>query len=281
MNNKQLITCTWSGRPLEDLSKLISLRVRTIKDTTENAVCATAVTALKSIRAMTRVAHAQRVKDRDIKIVDRTSDLVPGWKNRRRVIRKHGQHGQYFLGMPKNMKGSLGGTKWLVGAYMKGENPRVYWARYTPPWANDDGYTNGLAVGFFVAMSEADVRDWMRSHIRKRVRKHAKLAKNAISIAIGKIASMHERLDGSREAREAAGQFALVQKEVGPNYYGINFVDGLGYSLKAVKGGQSGVDLALKKAANLMASRIWMYAEKMGMKNMELRVPFPEIKRKL
>ena len=56
--------------------------------------------------------------------------------------------------------------------------------------------------------------------------------------------------------------------------------DKLGYSVAALRGGRSAVDVALMKAANKIAGRITQHLKAHGNLDEAVPTPFPEVKRR-
>jgi len=52
----------WGGRPLSELQRLMRKRTQQLKETPRDAVIATAITVLRSLRADTRVYRGKEVR---------------------------------------------------------------------------------------------------------------------------------------------------------------------------------------------------------------------------
>lgn len=71
----------------------------------------------------------------------------------------------------------------------------------------------------------------------------------------------------------------MKKSENGNGIYSLTLYDDLEYSLDAIRGGQSAVDIAMKKAMNKIVSIINRKIEKKGFLEKEkIEVPFPELR---
>lgn len=283
------IDLTWEGKPVAALEQIVRARAKLMGTTTQDAVIATAINALVSLRAATSVAKVQRVRKSDIEVKERP-DLVPGWKEEKggkpfRVLRVEGRHGMYLTGTPENLMGGIGRVRYITPKYAKGEKLKAFWASYSTPWKPVVGTQGGKVVqakvGYFVAEKKDDVANYLLKRVRRRVKRYSKLARNTISVAIGKISRLGN-LDGTSWARENAVKNSDIQVNKGgvdSGYCSVRFIDGLDYSIAAFKDGEAGVELALKKAANKMAGRLARFAEDSWGHDGGMSTPFPEVAR--
>ena len=81
----------WRGRPMEELTKLIQKRVRTLHENARDAVVATAIDVVRSLRALTRKAP-KKANDKSFTVAK--MPYVASWervgKSFRRVARVSG-----------------------------------------------------------------------------------------------------------------------------------------------------------------------------------------------
>lgn len=264
---------TIEGHTLEVLGQLIERRVKDLGETSSDAVIATAINILSSLKAETRVVDPEKASG--FVIVGEYPGLVAGWKyekngHRSRCAREVGGH-TYTGSRVIN----------LAGEYMPGERIRVFVAqdrRGTSVNATDERY-------YILARSEKDAREYAKKNRKRRITQFARLAKMLLSHAQSHISS------GSSEAfssltpiarRTMIGALQVSVDSVGyaSGKCSVSFEDDLRYAALALKGGLSSFELAIKRAANKTAGLIHLRYIDHPLDHEDAPTPFPEAKTK-
>lgn len=106
------------------------------------------------------------------------------------------------------------------------------------------------------------------------------MAKNALGVAMSKVAAKSMSLDGSTRSKNLASQAATVSESQSGGDYRLSIYDNLDYASDALKGGEGAVEMALQAAAN----KVWgMLSHFAGLDFTEQfpEKPFPEINKKV
>lgn len=257
---------TEGGRPVEALSRLIEARSKWLHETTEDACAAVAIQVLKSLRSATREASPEKIA------------------RKAKVSLAKNLH----VGFPK-----IGGRrKFRVLTsgkieFRPKENERIIYTPATYPlWENkvfvftDDFRGPEKTVTYYVvAPSQHAAQKWAQGKIARRVGRHSGLAKTALGILMHSVATNSQGAEA--DSRNAALARENTRKTVakGGGRYGLRLEDLLDYSMAALRGGESTIDSAMMKAANVTAGLInHRCADILGFRKLE--TPFPEIARR-
>lgn len=265
---------------LEELADLVEERRRHLGETAEQAVDATAINVLQSLRADTSTVgrRADVFNGRYYYEIEETG-LRAGWARPgrssprgRRVIRE-GAHGAMdtYNGLRVVNK---------AGNYAMGRNPSVY----TLAIYNID---NPKGVPFFpakvdsvavIANNVEDVRKYAERVTKGRIQQYRGISKRALGAAMrafgaasggDKMSSQLQRLaDLVVDVRRVREGFASGE-------YGVIVADNLPHARQALKSGTP--ETALKKAANKSAAVI----NRIGGLDLDeqIQTPFPEVSR--
>ena len=251
---KVVMSGNYDGKPLEVLGNLIQERQRILNESAQDAVIATGINALMSLRTLTKVAkkHIPR-KDvhfgrEDPRYITGTRGKATGKVFRRVVV------GRWKDGAKRNF------TRWQEVK-------------------SGVSYTKRGKLRVKRATRAELVAAWNRwGSIRNRG-----LARRALGVAMNRLSTRNvvDPLD-SRTARIAQANVRVRTVKLGQQSHMQTFVleirDGLGYAQQALRGGSAAVDLALKKAANRVAGRLCKVAEEKFGKR--IATPFPEVKKR-
>lgn len=279
--NGALVSASWAnGKPLETLAEAIRSRVRTIQgETTERAVKATAIQALRSLRAETAIAAKNpEVIDERWLVTIKPTQYRSGWAKPgrhnpkgRRVIRMAGGHALDAHPGNKNRVVNLAGPYLQAGEAAV----RVFALTIVERPATKPFY-NSLVL----ALDRDAVWRFARRRIIRRIGQYRGISKRLLGIAMHQIASGQ---GGSSEAAgvlgRLAGNYCSVRMSgdgFNSGSFSVSVLDNLPKSALALKHGPAGVQLALKRAANSVAAVISKAAARTGFGD-TWQTPFPEI----
>lgn len=262
------VTTDWRGRPMEELTKLIQRRVHTLREDSRDAVVATAIDVVRSLRTLTRKAPT-RAKN-EMFVIEKTP-YVASWErvgtSFRRVARVSGTGSRAPIFAVNN----------AGQHYVKGE--RVYVWRVKPlhgeRWTWEKNRNQGCWYVF--AQSEAVARRFATLHMNRVLEKDSGLAKTALGFAMAHLStkSVPVVVKDSKARRIAEDSWHVVEAS-GSGAYGIEVQDNLDYAAKALKGGDSAISLAMMRAANKIAGRLAKFEETHFFER-STATPFPEV----
>lgn len=219
-----------SQDPLNALNKLIQQRSEALKQTTFQATAAIMVNALTSIRAAT--LDARKHKKYDIK-VEETSYYVGFSHSENRPCLRTGP----FKNAPK---ATVNGRVIFLTRYVQNptKNAHVYKVTQEKP----------LQKPLYIAcLNEKTALEYAIRATKHRIDANGTLGKDALSVAIGKVAVKSFKIEGKNKNPT---NVAIVTESKGNGEYSVRVEDNLDYATNAVKGGSGAIDIALQKAAN-------------------------------
>jgi hypothetical protein len=260
------------GGTLEKLAELIELRSKALQESGKDAVIATGINILTSLKASTKKAPLKG--RRKMYTLERTN-LVAGWerrgKLRHRVVRS-GEGGHIDRNVTAHCR-NLAGRH-----YVKGERIHVYKAQLF-----NENLNNTLYYAF--AKDEKTVRRYIEEIILGRLlKKESGMARYTIGIAQAKASSrpMNTPKPTGSKAFQIAHAASVLDIRVGGYNSGeasLSFHDQLKYSADALRGGAGEMNSAIMKAANKTAGLIHMaFVNKRF--DQDVKTPFPEVQRK-
>ncbi len=258
------ISSSVDGRALDELSRLIRERSRWLGESARDSVRASAVTFLQSLRALTKTAKRGGEK---IEVVA-SNILVPSF-------RRWGGKARPCLRIGKN-----GNT------YTPAKGTRVIYADGLTNFTNQRVYTCEIVRGegdrrrsykyVVVAASKANATRAVRNANAKRIASWRGLARAAVS-ALMRQAGGSSTTPGRIGAK--ASENARVTERGAGDSFSVSILDNLSYAECAVKGGASGISLALERACNKSASKLnRRCADLLGWS--PLSTPFPEVRQR-
>lgn len=282
MANEISIRATWGeNKTLEELSKAIQARTSFLKgQTTENAVLATTLTILKSLRAATlQLGKKFQIDEKKWLISISATGYTSGWAKPgkhnpkgRRVIRL-GNSGAIDRGENGNRVVNLAGG--YQGKAVE-QSIRVYRLTIKNSHTNAKPFYDSLVI----AKSIDAVKTFAHGRINRRVQQYKGVSRRLIGLLMKKVYA------GSNPPNEGSAKLpfmdnlAVVRKQgkgFSSGNFSIQVEDNLVDALLAVREGESGLNTALQKAANSTIGRINKMLEKgFGEK---IPTPFPEIAR--
>ncbi len=258
------ITADVDGRPLAELSRLITLRSKWLGESARDSVRATAVTFLQSLRTLTKTAKKTGEK---IELTP-SNMLVPSfrrWGGKTRPCLRVGKNGNTYTPMK--------GTRVIYAdGLVNFATQKVYTASFT----RGEGDRRKTYKYVVVASSKSSASRAVRHANAKRIASWRGLARAAVSALIRK-AGENSTTSGKIGAK--ASDNARVTPRGAGDSFSLTILDNLSYAECAVKGGKSGITLALQRACNKSASVInRRCADLLDFR--PLPTPFPEVKQR-
>ena len=234
------VTCnaTYYGKPLAVLSDLIRQRQKYLGESSKDAVIATGIDALVSIRRITRTAKKMLPKSA-VKFAPHKPKYITA---------KYGKN----AGKPLR--------RTLVKRYKNNAlKTIVKWFPLETKKATK-------------ADREAAYRKW------GKISRHG-LSKWTFGVLMHGLSTKNNIPEHVQSATKAiARKMAKSVTLESPTRLTLNLTNALNYARQSVKGGQAGIDLALKKAANKIAGRLCKVAEKKF--GERVQTPFPEVRKR-
>ena len=262
MTTAASISChTASGKTMEQLAALIAERAKWCKELTKDAVIATAINVLVSLRSGTRQAK-RPPKPTEITL---RGDLHLSWRGASHipVLRSGSTHGPEFHD----------GSFFFAEKGMDLENCGVY--RVVSRHERIRPY-------YVVAPSIDSVRKFAAERDMRSIRTKGGLAKTALGIAMAKISTRNSADDSPKAAKILGSKLSHIEViggGFGSSSFALKYRDELNYAELALKQGMS-LDIAMKKAANKTAGIVSKaMAKVLGDENAKYPAPFPEVKR--
>lgn len=262
---------TADGKPLEVLQDLVAKRARALRETTRDAVVATAINILSSLRSQTKIAKEK--PDRQSYYIE-LSDLFGGFEGKDgKVCARIGGH----YGKKSDIKPALGfnATK---GGVLRSRVYKVFANNPRMTFYQNRNFPN--RCWYVLCEHEGQARTYAERCIGRMLRKERGMARYTISIAQAKVStrsSMTSRPSGAKswQIAHSASQVKIGGGGFNAGSFNIQFFDALDYSLDALKGGKTSFNLACMKAANKTAGLIHLaYVNKKF--GEDCQTPFPE-----
>ena len=260
----QVSATVGDGKTLEQFGKLIAKRIKYMGETSRDAIAACAVDALRSIRALTSKATRRSVVS-DVEVKQEKS-LYPSFRSeggrKKLCLRFTGSKRQY-RGKERVVQTSHAGSVKQQSVY-----------RFV------DANARAKKTAYLIVAPNLKEAEKKACGIRRaRALQYAGLARTALSLLMRKTATVNDAGGADARLNAKASQFANRIERTSGDVYSLQLNDNLDYALQAVKGGSSGVGLALKKAANKIASVVnRRCADILGFG--KLPPPFPEVRQR-
>jgi len=275
------VDATFHGKELSALEKIIAQRSEFLGENTKDAAVATAITAIKSLKAETKVANPRNVVFEFYRST--VADAV--WRKRgtAETSSAPGQKGMYrraivVMGRSVRKKGFVN----LAGRYTVGETVGVW--NYVPLIKIKRRRINRDRNTYIIAKSEADALKWAKDESLKNVQLFKGIAKNIWNPIMRALAENEPTAQPMNViASEVIARNQSATQTVADNTLTIEVENNLRYATLALKSGPTGVSLALQKAANKIAGQLKKTYEDTYFffdLNKKPKTPFPEIVRK-
>lgn len=264
-----VVDCTvGDGKTLEQFSKLIANRIKYLNESAKDSIAACAIDALISIRAATKIATEKVIK-KEIEVKE-TGALYPSFKTdgkvKRFCLRYRGSNKEY-KGTGKVVESEIRGNVQAYGVFVfnvgDGEKRRT----------------------FLIVSPNIQRAKEKAFQIKKSISlRYAGLAKTALTMLMKKTATINNKPDlvpqyVNTKANELTNKTESQNNGSDSSFYSLKLDDNLDYAVAAVKGGDSGVNLALQKSMNKVTATINRKCEKLLLFN-KLETPFPEIRKR-
>ena len=256
---------TYEGKPLEVLGKLIEERKRILGESAEDAVVATGLDALISLRTLTKMAP-KKIR-----------------KNEYNFIRDYSKAPYITLRGRRNPYGvdPVLGRRWKF-THLPGTSDARSSIVY--PYTGRHRGKNGKMVG---GDKIAEWNEVLRFKGLIPIRRRG-LAKTVLGAMMNEMSTKPgrnfqielERYHHGARAFPPRGGWYYISgvRRMSEVFCEMRIVDKLNYAIPALKNGPASVELALQKAANKVAGRLCKVAEKkFGEK---IQTPFPEVKKR-
>lgn len=258
---------SYKGQPIDTLQRLIEKRMQFAGECARDAVIGTAITVLKSIRALTRDARQRRNFDNSFTVAD--TGYYGGYSQteKRRVVRQGVSKYSPKVKMDAGVKFTRDTRhlpQYLQHIY-KVDTMRHY--RGKP-----------LGVFYICARSAQEVAERERNMIRRQIKRSGGLALNALSAAMARCSTRNPPAPvGSQLAQTLGDRCTIVSRGGGGGGYFVSVTDTLNYAASALKGGDGALNLAMMRAANKISGMIRhsVYCPL----DADVPTPFPEIVR--
>lgn len=247
-----------SGRTIAEFQKLIEQRIRWCNETKEDAVAAIAITALRSIRAATRVADDSKPPPVEVAVCGELKLSFEG-RTRKPCLR------------------NVGGVKYELA---KGERVLIEdLTRNAQVYKSKDEW-KGRTTTYYIVAATAERAEWaLQRRIAARMRAMKGLARKALSVLMSKTCTIKDNYQTNKDVAQKAGEVTRKSELKNGEEYRLELSDMLDYAVLAVEGGNGIVDMSLKKAANKAASVINLKCK--GILNFDpLDTPFTEVSKK-
>jgi hypothetical protein len=249
------------GEPALALTKVINQRITELGESQRNAVVATAITILKSLRALTKVAKLGSFKGQWGKV---TGQYVASFERRGDkcwpCIRLGGRRGTVVR---------HAFVKFLTKEWKYGQEPDVF-------IFNDSVGKRERKSFFVVSRSAAEAKKYASEKHKDMIKHYRGLAKFAIGYAMGKVSTRSAVASGATAKARAIGvECVKVKKSKQGSTYTIDVADNLDFAAPALKGGEAAVAIAERRACNSVVGYINSALKRAGSVRKPLKIPFP------
>ncbi len=268
---------SYNGGPVSKLNELIEQRQEWLHEGYRDATIATAITALQSIRAATKIRKpAKRLDYFGVRVS---------------VVQRHDVHTSHIRGGARCYRS---GPRDASHKNAPRINLGQHCVQLCPPGARAWHRCNVYHVTLSAKQAErwpmqpvefdvvSETQDGAISYLEKRFRhiadRESGLARHVLTLAMQKLSTRPTKSEVGAAARKSAGRWLDINVTDGDLSFRVSIRDNLSWAMDAVKGGQAGVDDALKRAANRIAG---MISHKANLPLEEkLPTPFPEVRRR-
>lgn len=258
---------------LRKFSEVISERISYLNETSRQSITASALQILRSIRSITLVAKASKIKPN----LEKDNTLYPSYLKKGTALKVPCLR---YKGSDKRYTG----TSKVVFAETPARGMEKSWQVYKTELEHAKKPKSWLIA----APTQASAKAKAKKLLTRLALRYAGLAKRAISVLMMKTynkgVSDNVPAYVTSKAQQLTRKNEVLQKSStnGGGVYALKLLDNLNYALLAAKGGKAQVDLQLKKAMNKIVSVI-----NLKMKDTDklfgpqkLQTPFPELTRK-
>ncbi len=269
------VKMSYNGGPMEKLNELIEKRKKWLGETYKDAITATAITALTSIRAATR-PYSGIVGTGFFCSVIRRNDVHPAFTGAGHV--RCFRVGRF----PRRNAHRVDLGSRCVQLVPPGDN--LSW-RQASVWKvtvskeRVERWRHQPLEFHVAAMGEDSVRAYLERRFGHIAERQGGLARTVLGVAMAKISTRPPANEkAGRHVKQIVQKYAVATQRDSGESFSVHVESNLSYATDALKGGSGAVDAALKSAANRIAG---MIRHKAGASlDEDLSTPFPEVKRK-
>lgn len=259
-----------SNQGLNKFRDILALRMKYMNESSRGSVAACAIDVLRSIRTITKVAKPSGIKVEVREDTSLRASVSTKGKLKTFTIRYAGSPLKYA------------GEEAIVNRMPKGlKNDAYHLFRFT------DTFNKEPKSYIIVAPTISDAKKIAKQIVVRRAMRYSGLAKRAIGILMFKTNTKKVNDGRLNPGVENVAMMNTRKKEQvkksenGNGIYSLTLYDDLEYALEAIRGGQSAVDIAMKKAMNKIVSIINRKIDKKGfLENEKIEVPFPELRQR-
>lgn len=257
-----------SNQGLNKFRDILALRMKYMNESSRGSVAACAIDVLRSIRTITKVAKPSGIKVEVREDTSLRASVSTKGKLKTFTIRYAGSPLKYA------------GEEAIVNRMPKGlKNDAYHLFRFT------DTFNKEPKSYIIVAPTISDAKKIAKQIVVRRAMRYSGLAKRAIGVLMFKTNTKKVNDGRLNPGVENVAMMNTRKKEQvkksenGNGIYSLTLYDDLEYALEAIRGGQSAVDIAMKKAMNKIVSIINRKIDKKGfLENEKIEVPFPELR---
>lgn len=252
-----------NGKTLEQFSRLITERIKYLGESSRDAVAACAIDALRSIRAATSKATKASVTKGVA--VEQDASLFPSMKSvgaAKRFCVRHAGSRKEYVGKEKVANASNGAKLSTCSIFRFSDSRGEKETKY-----------------LIVAPTERIATARAKEIRRRRAMRYSGLARTALTVLMKKTATVNERVDADAAVAGKAELNTAKRERRSGDVYAVSLSDNLDYAQPAVKGGQAGIDAAMRKALNKVTSVINQKCKNvLGFERLD--PPFPEVRQR-
>lgn len=249
-----------NGLTPELMSQILEIRQRELNQTAEQAVKATAIGILKSLRARTRQAKQGKTR---AEILD--TGFYGGWSNEKnRPVARSGVS-------PYSSEVAFDNLKVAPNTYVKGVSQKD---RHIYQIVNEKGKR------YYLIARDAGVAEKYETLKRNgRIKRLGGLAKRALTFGMVKIAAKPQEGRTTADIEKVVNRLAVeVRMQYSGKVFSLDFEDKLNYCIGALQGGRSDVDTSIKSALNSTIGYInKKVARNANIFTKKYEIPFPEL----
>ena len=259
MNTKLTLEGGKGGNAVDELNRLIAERSKVLHQTTFQATAAVAINALQSIRSATK--DARKTQKFNIK-VEQTPYYFGFSKSENKPCLRSGPTPTSAKVTPEGKVIFL--TSHIVNPVRNAKVFKVtqekvsHWPLY------------------IVCQSQHEAENYAIKATKHRINALGTLGRNALGVAMAKVADKSKTLEGSVKSQTLASQLATVNESKNGNEYKISIKDNLDYATDAMKGGEAAIEIALQKAANKVYGMLAHFGD-IDFTERFPEKPFPEV----
>lgn len=258
-----LVTATvGDGQTLQKFAELLAARSKYLNESAKDSVAACAIDALRSIRAATsRATNASVVKGVEVK---QDGALYPSMKTvggaKRICIRTKG--GAEYRGRERVANASDRALLSTCNVY-----------RFS------DAHGKKVVEYLIIAQNAVMALKRAREIRRRRAMRYSGLARTALTLLMKKTATVRDVQQADATVAKKADETTRKLSQNSGKAFSVRLEDNLGYAVGAVKGGNAGINIALKKAMNKITATINQKCKNLLLFK-PLEAPFPEVRQR-